>query len=82
MLKKVKNKTVGETEFAKTIIVSVIVVNYNGKKFLKDFLEYKGFKILSFESDVINSPFGLFFRLLANFFSTLERGLIIKCQKI
>lgn len=63
-----KNKTSGHIRFFT-------------KKLLKDFLEHKGFKIVFFESDVVNftSSFGSVF--LAKIFPELGRGLIFKCRK-
>lgn len=57
-------------------------VRFYTKGLLLSFLEYKGFKILNFESDVVNFTNKISSKLLAEIFPTLGRGLIVKCRKI
>lgn len=55
-------------------------VRFFNNKLLKKFLGYKGFKIVSIESDVWSFPKEIYSRLLARLFPCMGFSIIIKCQ--
>lgn len=61
---------------------SVGHIRFYTKNSLKDFLIFKGFKIVFFESDVVKFPRGFSSKLLADIFPTLGRDLIFKAKKL
>ena len=56
-------------------------VRFYTKSLLEDFLRYKGFKIISFNSDVINFTTKISSSFLVNIFPKLGRGLIFRVRK-
>lgn len=57
-------------------------IRFFTKKLLKDFLEHKGMKTISFESDTVNFANTLNLKILADLFPTLGRGLIFKFKNL
>ncbi|MBI3290147.1 class I SAM-dependent methyltransferase [Candidatus Microgenomates bacterium] len=55
-------------------------IRFFNNKLLKSFLQHKGFKIVSIESDVWSLPKEVYSRLLAQLFPSMGFSIIIKCR--
>lgn len=56
-------------------------IRFFTKELLEGFLSSKGFRLISFESDIVNFTNKAYSKFLADIFPTLGRTLIVKCRR-